>query len=846
MIARTAHTLIVAALLAAAQTMPAAAVPVEVELVWGRGGETVWDGGLSVDDGRILAVTAPQLEASEAATIVNATRLGWTSRTSGAIDGVRVMLDATEGSRITIETPLGKWATSLDELVRGEKRWRADGHWIGARLLARNFARLAGGRDSLIFRTNEEWDMSWEAFAGFDRESGQMQYSIRIQDDRTGESHGELASGVLDIPFGERIRRTDRIRLPDREGVYSLFIQLGHGRKTIPASRVQLVALDDAKRPNTAGARRLIQEIDPTRPAGPERFRDDGHSGVVEIGGDVYRQSGQRAERSNRKADDRDLSWFAYRLDIRSPGRPHMLEFVYPQDRDRRFLVSVIDKSEAGRRATGVHQGAVAHARPGAESVVRRIIFWPTTNQPAVAFINTLPGASAAAGRIRIYEFPHGLPISEAPADRMIGPYFEEAHIGRSLGGRMVADHGWLGGRDSRHDWITFYDAITNLAQTVRHRGENAVAITVFTYGASLYPSGLLPNNGRYDNGLLFDDGRDPVQKDVVRLMLEIFERYDVRLIPVFAFYSPLPELERRFPPDASGLREIDLVHRSGRSSRLERRFAGSVEAGPYYNPLHPAVQNAVGDVLQEFAQRYADSTALGDIAIQLNTTGWLQYPGMEWGYDRATIRRFVADNEIGDITDEQLSDAAHIYKLLNSDEMYPRWREWRNLEIKSFYESLAERVGGEGSGRELILAYMNTFTSRFSDDDPLRAWARKMTPREMLARKSVDPAILSGVGNMRIWRPLRTPIPFDDRQRRYTEISRSEASGDLFRQADADGVLNFHNYFESRAPSLERNWWWPADIRLVGTIIDPEDDVLPGGWFADKDYFYGGWEVVQ
>lgn len=90
------------------QSMPAAAVRVRIELIWGRGDDTVWDGNLSIDDGRILAVETPQLEPDETAMNVNATRLGWTSRTTGPIGGVNVMLDATVDSRITIETSVGK------------------------------------------------------------------------------------------------------------------------------------------------------------------------------------------------------------------------------------------------------------------------------------------------------------------------------------------------------------------------------------------------------------------------------------------------------------------------------------------------------------------------------------------------------------------------------------------------------------------------------------------------------------------------------------------------------------------------------------------------------------------
>src|SRR6185369_8411258 len=74
--------------------------------------------------------------------------------------------------------------------------------------------------------------------------------------------------------------------------------------------------------------------------------------------------------------------------------------------------------------------------------------------------------------------------------------------------------------------------------------GHNGLLLSVLADGSTIYPSQRLEPTPRYDTGTFFDQGFDPVRKDVAELLFRLFDREDLRLIPTVQFAAPLPELE--------------------------------------------------------------------------------------------------------------------------------------------------------------------------------------------------------------------------------------------------------------------------------------------------------------
>jgi hypothetical protein len=173
----------------------------------------------------------------------------------------------------------------------------------------------------------------------------------------------------------------------------------------------------------------------------------------------------------------------------------------------------------------------------------------------------------------------------------------------------------------SLDDWTTFYEGATRLVDYLNHIGHNGLMLSVLADGSTIYPSRLLDPTPAYDTGVFFGTGQDPCRKDALELVLRLFDRERLQLIPMLQFSAPLPELEalvRQGGPDSVG---IELVGADGlawtRNNWPHRGLA------PYYNPLHPRVQQAMLSVARELIDRYAQHPSLTGLGIELSGDGY-------------------------------------------------------------------------------------------------------------------------------------------------------------------------------------------------------------------------------
>src|SRR4030042_1784429 len=63
----------------------------------------------------------------------------------------------------------------------------------------------------------------------------------------------------------------------------------------------------------------------------------------------------------------------------------------------------------------------------------------------------------------------------------------------------------------------------------------------------------MLEPTPRYDMGAFQDEGQDPVRKDVLEMLLRLFDREQLALIPALDFSTPLSELEAELRRGAAG-----------------------------------------------------------------------------------------------------------------------------------------------------------------------------------------------------------------------------------------------------------------------------------------------------
>jgi hypothetical protein len=235
-----------------------------------------------------------------------------------------------------------------------------------------------------------------------------------------------------------------------------------------------------------------------------------------------------------------------------------------------------------------------------------------------------------------------------------------------------------------------FLQGGSRLADYLRWSGRNAAVVSVLCEGSSLYPSGAVLPTAKYDMGAFSSLGNDPQRKDVVELLLRLFDREQLQFIPSLSFTSPLPELEELLATSAPrGAEGIELIGPDGQrwvDANPTRR--GSA---PYYNLLDPRVQQAMRRVVLEVAQRYSAHRSLAGIAVQISGEGYAQLPDDACGLDGVTLNRFAAACRL-ELPEEDARRPALRWDWIQR-EARPQWLTWRAAQVTSFYRTLANEL---------------------------------------------------------------------------------------------------------------------------------------------------------
>jgi hypothetical protein len=74
----------------------------------------------------------------------------------------------------------------------------------------------------------------------------------------------------------------------------------------------------------------------------------------------------------------------------------------------------------------------------------------------------------------------------------------------------------------------TFYEGGTRMVEYLHYTGYNGLVIAALADGSTIYPSQLLDPTPRYDTGAFFATAQDPMRKDVLELLLRLFDREEL------------------------------------------------------------------------------------------------------------------------------------------------------------------------------------------------------------------------------------------------------------------------------------------------------------------------------
>jgi hypothetical protein len=281
---------------------------------------------------------------------------------------------------------------------------------------------------------------------------------------------------------------------------------------------------------------------------------------------------------------------------------------------------------------------------------------------------------------------------SAEPRDgREVVAWYEERDDFRSLVGES-------------HDRGAVHTSVDRFLRVARSMGATTVSPTLLIYDFELYPSKF---------NLVFNDEGG----DVAAAFLLGAERYGMKVVPELH-----PRADELLWPARD---QASLDHRLSLSGkRATNLFApdGSRRFPPYFNALDTDVRRWYLGMIGELVERYRDYPALAGIQLRISTwanSALNNLVSIDWGYDAATVRRFV--DETGaprpadlDLDNDSAAAAGRRHDLLLAN-LRQSWVKWRCEQIRDVYRDIVASVR---SVRPDLKVYVALFEPRQSPEE--------------------------------------------------------------------------------------------------------------------------------
>jgi hypothetical protein len=898
-----------------------------VRVAWGGGAEKTWEGSISVLGGTISQPRPLGIEADEPGSMwIEDGRLQIRQRSARNYDGVDIIINDLGGTKLgpklivhltaagdtqprpPIEVPLAEVSSEFRDAQLDDRDNRLLVRRTPGDSLLVHMAHL-----SLVFDPGEKMHLDV------------VPHLLPV----AAETHVQIAAQLLDAQqrqlwFSEKDVRAGSLEpvpldltLPEDEGVYDIVItaQQNSGwqralrpalrwKRGIAERRVQLVVL--ARKPPALKYNRelsQIVEIDAASARWWEKVKlpqlpmpqlprfSRGISGPLGNGmrETIHHSMGDVSQLKPSSASP-DLSWEAYTLAVGPLGRPYVLEVDYPSDVPQTLGVSIVETNAAGTltpialdSGVDVSLETASLAPPHWER--HRLVFWPRTSSPMLLLTNRRENAPAVYGKIRVMGGWERLPgdvsgtlrapavngagsvpdtLPDRPAKRLIAAYLDRPLLPENFSAEEVLDT-WSG--RTLQDWRTFHQAGTRLVDYLHYAGYNGAVLTVAADGSAIYPSQVLEPTPRYDTGVFFASGQDPMPKDVLEMLLRLTDRENLQLIPAIEFATPLPDLEairRRGGAEAQGLEWIGADGKTWCRTNSARRGLA-----PYYNTLDPRVQEAMLAAVRELVQRYARHPSFRGLALRLSAYGYAQLPGPDWGLDDATIARFERDTGVkvpGDASTHQASpDASHHAErdeygakrfaaraaFLASDEQRGHWLQWRAAECHKFYHRIHEVLAKARPETPLYLAGAEMLASPEVEAELRPALPRRSSLAAAFLNAGIDLSLYRDDAQVVLLRPRRIlPSAQLTAQAPDLELGQMSEADAFFRGLPQSGSLFFHPPQQAYLPSFDQKVAIKSSTALLLALTVPSgaqnrqrfaesvaahdsQTLIDGGWMA-------------
>ncbi|MBN1558405.1 MAG: family 10 glycosylhydrolase [Lentisphaerae bacterium] len=527
--------------------------------------------------------------------------------------------------------------------------------------------RLTPDTDYLVFRRGEPFSATLLAGGSEKPET----VIVRVREAEGGELVTEQRR---EVPAGTTNIQATLVLPTDTGGVFDVAVRDTAGKHV--ARTMQYCVVDTRKPEFPESLRTEPVEIIDAAAREPDYTR--GPTRVVRTPAGAYRESGD----IGRERGTQQASWFAYTLNLPETQADYVMRIAYPDDDRRGTAIVLAERNAHPMPAQGYSTGGV-YPLSGAMQT-QDFYFTARDRDPRVMFYNWNTGQRAACATITVHRIRGGFPaLRYGPEGRMYGMYQEEPM-------RFLQNFGAKMGTDDALEWPNFKNTAERVGQRLNYAGINLWFPTIAVYGNMLWPGKAIPG---YQIGILPPGPaarKEPLRKDVLRLMLLTAEKYGLNVIGDLHMYDV--QLDERFAAEAG----LDTGGRPGPWVTVSRTGEAGTRGPhrPYYSPLYPGVQDWTAEVFAELAGRYGNFPAFQGLRIRLLVEwafdGWQCFRSLDWGYEDYTVNLF--EQETGLEIPADPDDPGRFRKryewLVHNH--YDAWVDWRCRKIYAYHKRLA------------------------------------------------------------------------------------------------------------------------------------------------------------
>jgi|CXWL01.1.fsa_nt_gi hypothetical protein len=550
--------------------------------------------------------------------------------------------------------------------------------------------------NSLVFRANEDFRLTLTSAKLLDPSI--LKLSIR------DTSNSKIITNLKQpIKKGPGLFEGGFLVPTDKEGIFDLEFKnpiAGYVDRTIQYAVVDTKT--PVKNPATEVVKQLMTTINPV--STPPTY-----SSSHPTPSNAYLESGANGVYENPTNPD----YYAYTLNLPDKTSFYLVEVDYPNDKNRAFTISLVDEAA---NPYALDSGVITGGRLPLtnEKQTTQLYFYARTTNPRLLFLNWHSNQKIAVSQIRVYKILSQLPpLLKQKAERQFGTFFEEPL-------RFTT---YFGAGPNSTEWPEIKKTADRWAEWSRFIGSNLWMPSIANYQTMMWPSLVLPGYVPAEEdhfGLIGPQSlKDPMQKDIIRLLLLTAEKNNISFIgelniPMEGFIQK--GLDIRFGGNG------DTSRNSPEKPWLivsdEGKVGGNSGWDPYLNPVHPEVQKWSADLFSELANRYKDSPAFTGLAIRLMSwafSSWQAFPSIHWGYEDYTISLF--EKETGIKVPISKTDSRRFklrYDWLTQNR-YNEWTTWRCKKIHALYSKLANILHKARPGLKL---YINAFGPDYSSGD--------------------------------------------------------------------------------------------------------------------------------